>query len=328
MRTTLIFFAVAVLTLVLVMLYRPDPAAPPTENVAENPAPETPAARAGADDRSETVRRSRNDDDGAARSSGDTAVDVEPQTEADRPEGGYDAIGREFHATDDYHAFAESMAEAAEEGNASAQYYLYRALSQCQLAVNRFDGEYPDASDRARARPAGADPREVEMMDAQVERCRGFFENDLAEFGHPQGWLDEAAANGYGPAVMEQGARDFRHWQAGRETDFDPGAVVETLRQRNPETLAKAADLARSGTASPTDQAAWELLACKYGRDCSRNADWVQALCLQEGCPPDYENAEQALSTALGPGGLDRARARMEAIEQALDQGDFDSLFR
>lgn len=328
MRTTLIFFAVAVLTLVLVMLYRPDPQSPAAES-------ETPASRSDtAETRSEsgpreaaTRRDVASDRNGGDRSS-ESDTELEPQSESERPEGGYDDIGRRFHATDDYHAFVESMEEAAEEGDASAQYYLYRALSQCQLAVNRFDGEYPNATDRARARPADADPREVEMMDDQVEQCRGFFENDLSEYGHPGGWLDEAAANGYGPAVMEEGTREFRHWQAGRETDFDPAAVVETLRQRNPETLAQAANLARSGTATAADEAAWELLACEYGRDCSRNADWVQTLCLREGCPPDYENAEQALSTVLGPGEMDRVRARMEGIEQALDEGDFDSLFR
>jgi hypothetical protein len=327
MRATLIFFAVAVLTLVLVMLYRPDPEAPARQ--AERA--ESPASMEGRQ-RSEpaSVRRteSRNESAGAEDSSSTTPTGIEPQEEADRPDGGYDAIGRSFHASEDYHAFVESLEEAATEGNASAQYYMYRALSQCQLAVSRFDGEYPDSTDLARARPASADSREVEMMNAQVERCRGFFEADPGQYGHAQGWLDEAAANGYGPAVMEKGTRDFRHWQAGRETDFDPASVMETLRQRNPETLAQAANLARSGNASPADQAAWELLSCKYGRDCSRDADWVRALCLQEGCPPDYENAEQALSTALGPGGLERARARMESIEEALDQGNFDALFR
>lgn len=328
MRTTLIFFAVAVLTLVLVMLYRPDPQAPAVDTDTPASPSGEPDARADAGPREETSRRDRRPDgDGGDRSS-ESDVELEPQSESERPDGGYDDTGRLFHAADDYHAFVESMEEAAEEGDASAQYYLYRALSQCQLAVNRFGGEYPDATDRARARPDGADSREVEMMDTQLKQCRGFFENDLAGYGHPRGWLDEAAANGYGPAVMEKGTRDFQYWQAGRETDFDPASVMETLRERNPETLSQAANMARSGNASPEDQAAWELLSCKYGRDCSRDADWVRALCLQEGCPSDYENAEQALSTALGPGGLDRARDRMESIEEALDQGNFDDLFR
>lgn len=329
MRSTWIFFGLALVTLVLVMVMRPSvtPDPSPTDSDRESRGEATPEAP----DRSTATRgddTERRGEDRGARGTEEEAATVEPQTVDERPEGGYDAMGQAFHASDDYHAFAEEALEAASEGDAAAQYYLSQALSECRLAVSQFDGEYPDANQIAMSQPVEADSRSSDLMMAQVERCRGFFEEDPSEYGHPQGWLDEAAANGYGPAVMEKGARDFQYRQAGRDSDFDAEAVMETLRGRNPEVLSKAGEMVGMGDGSRVDETAWRLMACKYGRDCSGDADWVQTLCLQEGCPAGYEDAEEALSMMLEPGEMDRARARVEELEQALDEGDFEGLFR
>lgn len=325
MRATLIFFGLAVATLIFVMLLRPGSEAPdqprtfePRERSAEQP------ALVGADRNLDAGREDRKQ---GADSRGETTIELEPESESERPDGGYDGFGQRFHATDDYHAFVEEAMEAAQNGDPAAQYYLYRALSECGLAVNQFDGEFPDEQTLAGAVPRDMNAGVSDLMMDQVRRCEGFFEDDIANYGHAEGWLDEAAAEGYGPAVMHQGIRDYQRWQAGRDTDFNPANIVETLRQRNPETLSYASQLSALSGASEVDETAWLLLACDYGQDCSGDADWVQALCLQQGCPASFDTAEDALSMMLSPGEMEQARERVQALEQALDEGDFDSLF-
>ncbi|MEA5444934.1 hypothetical protein VCB98_03775 [Gammaproteobacteria bacterium AB-CW1] len=325
MRASWILIVLAIATLVFVLLQRPGvdsdtgrdlaPAQEPDRAVAERePAPPREAAREG---RQPEPREEREI----------AETELETQDESDRPQGGYDSRGREFYESEDYHAFVEDALQDAADGDPSAQYYLYRALSECELAVSQFDGEFPDEFELAAALPATMAPGVNELMMQQVERCRGFFEQEPAQYGSARGWLEEAAAQDYGPAVMHQGVRQYRHWMAGRDSGFEPDRIVDTLRDRNPESLSYASQLSAVNNSPQADESAWLMLACKYGQDCSGDADWVRALCLQQGCPPDFDGAEDALSMLLSPGEMDQARDRMQELEEALDRGDFESLF-
>jgi|GEM_PF-3178090 len=325
MRTSWILLALAAATLIFLMILRPGGSLEdePREFEAseERTAERQPA---------ETARSERNGEPEARRErreSPDAETDVEDQEESDRPEGGYDQIGQMFHTSSDYHGLVEDIMEAANEGDSAAQYYLSRILSQCRLAVNHFDGEFPDEQRMASATPSDLHPDVDGLMMEQVSRCQGFFDDSPDNYGEADAWLQEAAADGYGPAVMKQGINQYRHWNAGRDADFDPNAIVQTLRDRNPETLSYASQLSAVANSPAEDEKAWLMLACEYGQDCSADADWVRALCLQEGCPPGYEDAEDALSILMSPGEHERAKDRMEELERALDAGDFESLF-
>ncbi|MCP1728170.1 TPR repeat protein [Natronospira proteinivora] len=323
MRVNWILLALAAATLIFLMILRPGgtPDQQATEFADDSADSERQASSVPAD--SGEVRERRAPE--ATADAGEAVVD--PQPEAERPSGGYDSIGRLFHASDDYHALTEDMIDAAQEGDAAAQYYLSRVLSQCRLAVSQFDGEFPDEQQMAMATPGELNPEINDLMMEQVGRCRGFFDDEPDHYGDADGWLEEAAKQGYGPAVMQQGIRQYQHWRVGRDSDFDPAQVVDTLRKRNPDTLASASQLSALGGSPQEDEMAWLMLACEYGQDCSADADWVKALCLQEGCPPGFQGAEDALSLLMTPGELERARDRMDELEQALDAGDFESLF-
>jgi hypothetical protein len=326
MRATWIFFALAAATLIFVMILRPGGPAPSVDE-DERSAPE-PVAERSVDERQNGVARRTPDEDERGGDPGDTQTDLEPQSESERPEGGYDSFGAAFHASDDYHAFVEDALEAADAGDPAARYYIARILSECQLAVRQFDGEFPDDYTVSTAVPDEMNPGVNDLMQEQVARCRGFFDDDMALYGDPEAWMSRAVEDGFGPAVMRQGMNDYRMFQAGRSSDFDPTQLVQVLRERNPDTLAYASQFSAIHGASRADESAWLMLACEYGQDCSADADWVKALCLQEGCPPSFEGGEDALSILLSPGEMDQARDRMQELERALDAGDFDALFR
>jgi TPR repeat protein len=216
--------------------------------------------------------------------------------------------------------------EAAKRGDAAAQFYLYRALSECGIAVSHF-GEYPGSDELAAGLSPELDPRVHQLMARQVERCRGFFDDDPGNYGNAQDWLLEAARGGHAPAVVLEGMQDYRLALAGRDSGFSETAMITALRSRNPEALAYASQFAAMYGGSEADESAWLMLACDHGQDCSPDSDWVQALCIQEGCPPSFEGAEDALSILLSPGEMEMARDRVAELEAALDRGDFEALF-
>ncbi|MDQ2069784.1 hypothetical protein [Natronospira bacteriovora] len=326
MRATWIFFALAAATLIFVMVLRPGPGPAMDERPDSLPRGEAgPVVADGREARRESPRRVLDEGDGLRTEAG---TRLQAQDENERPAGGYDTVGAAFHASDDYLAFVDEVIEAADGGDAAARYYIGRILAECQLAVRQFDGEYPDEYTLSTAIPDDMNPQVNDLMQRQVARCRGFFDEDMSLYGAADDWMRAAAEDGYGPAVMRQGISDYRMYQAGRSADFDPDQLVQVLRDRNPDTLAYASQLSAIHGDSRADETAWLMLACEYGQDCSANSDWVQALCLQQGCPPSFDGAEDALSVLLTPGELEQARDRMAELERALDAGDFDGLFR
>jgi hypothetical protein len=158
-------------------------------------------------------------------------------------------------------------------------------------------------------------------MSRQVARCEGFFDDDPGNYGAAQDWLLAAARGGHPPAVVLQGMQDYRLARAGRDSGFDENDMVNALRSRNPEALAYASQFAAMQGDSEADESAWLMLACDYGQDCSPDADWVKALCLQQSCPPSFEGAEDALSILLTPAEMEMARDRKTELEAALDRG-------
>ena len=327
MRNIWILFSVAVVVLLGVMLLRPGIETGDGEEnqVARDDrrdaAPEAPVDEVPDDEA--TAEDSERDTESA---NGETAGDVEPEEPEERASGGLGEIGQEFHESEDYFSFVEAHAEDGRAGDGEAQYYVYRALSDCQLALERFD-HVPERHELEERMDPGMDPRIHDMMSDQIERCDGFFEEGMDEYGEAQEWLNGAALDGYPAAVVMKNIDEFRQHEAGRESNFNEAQVINALRSRNPEALQHASQFAALQGVPETDEAAWLLMSCDYGQDCSADSDWVQALCVEHGCPPQTEHAEDALAIFLGPGQVELAKARRQELEQAMDQGDFDALF-
>lgn len=326
MRMIWILMALAVATLLAVMLLRPG--AGPGDDAENAPVSREDAAAGDTTQQPDPER----DEDIAERDLGPDAdagpeERAEPEDSAEAPAGGPSEVGLEFRESEDYFAFVESFAEQGREGDGAAQYYVYRALNECSMALEQFD-EMPDEFDLEGRMDPGLSPQVQQLMGEQVQRCEGFFEEGMEDYGSPREWLNGAALDGYPAAIVVHDMEEYRQHQAGRESEFNEARMVNALRSRNPEALSNFSQVAALEGASETDEAAWLLMACDHGQDCGADAEWVEALCAEHGCPPDVEGAEEALANSFGPGSIDRARERQEELEQALEDGNFEELLQ
>lgn len=325
MRMIGILLALAVATLLTVMLLRPG--AGPGDTPESEPVSREDAARAQPEPGSEQPEREVADRDRTPGPEDGQADEIEAEGADEAAVGEPSEVGRAFRSSEDYFAFVESFAEQGREGDGAAQYYVYRALNECSMALEQFD-EMPDQFDLEAQMAPGVRPQVHQMMGEQIQRCEGFFEEGMDDYGDPREWLNGAALDGYPAAVVVHDMEEYRQHQAGRESDFNQARVVNALRSRNPEALSNFSQVAAIEGASETDEAAWLLMACDHGQDCGEDAEWVEAMCAEHGCPPDVDGAEDALASRFGPGSIDRARERQQELEEALNDGNFEALLR
>jgi hypothetical protein len=206
-----------------------------------------------------------------------------------------------FQSATDYWAFAQAILPGAKAGNAGAQYYLSRAMEQCD-EDNRmyFQHKGQKLSLDEGLQFAVKRRLSIEIAQSVFDKCHGFQAGDLTELGSAPDWLAKATDAGQ-PLAEATTARKIltqdmlkNFAKAGGVPDqsttvtvgngADPRQLLRAaVKSGDPEVLFAIGDV--QGLLYPADsdtnttRFAWWLLACQRGFDCSGGADWVRNTC-------------------------------------------------
>lgn len=180
---------------------------------------------------------------------------------------GYAARYRSAHSMLE---FVRGIHQAANTGDAEAQYYIHRALERCEGL------ELP-------APDAGAKCPEVEAGELQA-------------FGRSHAWLMQAAESGH---PVAQARQSHRLVTGTEQVPPSPDEIMlarrfasQAIRSNDPEVLVEVGNtvsvLAREGEAL-MQEPAWLVALCQRGLDCSAQSDWYRLYCEHDhNCQP-YE---------------------------------------
>lgn len=215
-------------------------------------------------------------------------------------------VSTRFREATDYLEFARSVQAAARSGDPTAQFYLYRAIEQCQ--------------------PGGA---------AQLEeRCRTFRESNPRDLGEGEQWLQMAAVHGQPRAQVVYAAKLVSNMQslppdeASRTREDARRQVAAALVSKDADVVFDAASVLslRDASAAPAlnDAAAWWLAACTRGLDCSPTSERTRQVCQRIGNCQPFESLPDVVrrdamdyATVLG---------RAAEINRLIDTGEISSL--
>lgn len=251
-----------------------------------------------------------------------------------------------FKAAVDYAAFADSVRGAAQAGDSSAQYYLAESLRYCQQNLSRFfmAGGKPartlnEAQVRYAGRPAGYQEEIVEIH----ARCHAFLDDPerWTQLEEWRTWLDRASSEDY-PLAQSKKAGLMHADALVAAVSSDPtvhsdpeaaataqGLALEALKSRDPEVIWNMVNLVDDGQTSSDKAgvlpAAWQLLACERGYDCSAKAEWVRSACDYDPLCNPGDTGQQYLERHLGDN-LDQAKQLAEEIGAALDREDWSKV--
>lgn len=208
---------------------------------------------------------------------------------------------------------------AARAGDAAAQYHVARTIGFCRgledagdagsEAARRACGEilaHPGLADLGAGRPAEAWVTMLgEAVRAGEPRALGYAALHCIN-GSP---CDPMGGSDRNMSLASAQSRAGRAIASG-----DPEAIFSAGRAIASDSVGR----------SPVRGAAWMLVACRKGFDCSASNELNEALrCTagRAGCAPGG-NVEDRLQTALGPGGFAEAYALSQEFSQLLEAGD------
>lgn len=195
---------------------------------------------------------------------------------------------RERYArADDLYRFMQEVLPAAEAGERVSQFVLYLTLGQCQMYLRLDAAEAEAVAERMMLLLNDRPVEERLQWQNDQRRCRGFAGGDLGPLRAAMGadlpgseneyasiWFQRAAEAGYPPALAEGALRISTLSMAERV------AMLEEATASGDPDVYWMLSYHSSGAAA----AAWLLLACRAGHDCSRHAEWFRlSACLQEG---------------------------------------------
>lgn len=211
-----------------------------------------------------------------------------------------------FRDANDYLELARSLHASAKSGDVTAQFYLYRALEQCQ--------------------PGGA---------AQLEeRCRTFRESSVRDLGEGEQWLQMAAVGGQPRAQVVYAGKLLNNLQslppdeASRTREDARRQVAAALASRDAEVVFDSASvlILRTGGnhPAPGEAEAWWLAACTRGLDCSPSSERTRQVCRRNGNCQPFES----LPDVIRRDSMDYESTvrRAAEINRALDEGEISSL--
>jgi hypothetical protein len=265
-----------------------------------------------------------------------------------------ETVASKFKQARDYAEFAHQIRADAESGKPDAQYYLEETLRYCDQNLTRYFGitSKQRTLDEAQARWARKGPgNSQELMQQEITEvyahCRVYLEDpavrpEMQEWSH---WLDLAADNGVPPAESLKAhvlLGDYQVAQYSRDpnptTHVDPAALdnvhelaLNALQSGDPRVLWQMADLVGAdhpqqprNTEGVVVHAAWQLLACQRGFDCSANAEWLRIACNQgPTCTPGETGQQFIEQMALGMGStMDAVKQMASEIGAAVDAKD------
>jgi hypothetical protein len=241
----------------------------------------------------------------------------------------------------DYFEVASNLIDAAKQGDASAQYYLSRALGYCESLYDWYFITYgpngaahrtlDEALQLTASRPVFT-PDDVRDIQS---RCQKLRRTQPPPFGTSQEWQTAALAAGF-PLAQVQSALNLA--LQGRERGQSDKAVaardearrlaLESLRTTDPLVIAQmgdvAANLAGDNQAEARKQQwAWPLAACLREAGCDSMIEWMRIYCnIDMQCQP-FETPVDVIRRKAG-NDYDEIERRAREINQKLDAGTLE----
>jgi len=209
--------------------------------------------------------------------------------------------------------------EAARAGDPAARYHVARTVRFCQFADGR-DGRTPDGARRAcrdiLSQPGLAGLGAEQAKDAWVPML-----NDAVRAGDPRALGYAALHCVDGSPCDPLGGSDRNMSLASAQA-----RVGRAIASGDPEAIFNAGLAIGDGSIgrNPVRGAAWLLVACARGYDCSAANDLNEALLCpsgQGGCGAG-RNVEDTLQAGLGPGDYAEAYALAQEYAQLLEAGE------
>lgn len=248
---------------------------------------------------------------------------------------------------EDYGVLIDKLLPLAEDGNAKAQYDVYKTMAYCQERVKFF---FTRAGRRLSLEEglAWALKRNVSYETAQAvhKKCRKFIDTDPKdEQSAAVDWLNASAKQGYAPAqsalaakiVEEQVRRGFENASGvAASPSTDPldhtksatELLSEAVKSRDPEVLFTIGEvmplLHPTAADSGSERLAWMALACERGFDCSAQAEWVVNSCLTAECRSI--NSQTEVVRILAGDRWHEVQARARELGASLDASQGDQL--
>lgn len=228
-------------------------------------------------------------------------------------------LAQRFAASEDYHALAESLRDAADAGDGPAQWTLAEIFDHCELYAGKYGGN-PNARsafDRALQRMP---PNLARIREAEFSRCAGFIKDPLSmedplpwralamDAGHPPAVLAGWTYAQIAPANANPTLRDITDQLESQHPDvFRAAPLLLTLRE-DPFGATAGNDITRT---------AWQLLPCKLEQACGPDSARVSHHCLWSSCRQRQDLSEH-LRTAVDPFVYSEADRLADAVADAI----------
>ncbi len=249
-----------------------------------------------------------------------------------------------YQQSHNYLEFVRSAIDAANAGDANAQYYLGRALLFCSdgggpyLAYFQKKGKLLSLDEALQN--SAALHRSNGFTQSIYDRCHDLREQGT-EFGTASEWLTKAADAGQPAAqstvaltVMSDEAFKAAAGSAPPSSDKMADARAQLLaavETKDPQAIWEAGEaqgfLNQSFSEKVKNLLAWRLVSCQRGLDCSPDADWVQLDCRVDSyCAFGVSGVDYIRNAAVAESDLPAIEQLAQDINAKLDAGQWDSL--
>ncbi len=241
------------------------------------------------------------------------------------------SLKSQFSSSSDLRAFVDDVLPRAERGDPESQYFVFKALNECQLFALVRSRSSKDEWLTAKSRASVERRQEIARSYDRCEPFIGLSETALISYygdDHDSAmreWLRLAAEGGYGVAQASQAAEEITLPGA------DAATRARTLEMLSAAALTKEPDALTVismlfAGADATEQVSWLLVACGNGLDCGPGSAVIEQLCaLPRSCTRD-ESVEQIALANLGEWGFSQAIKRADEISAALGKRNSASL--
>lgn len=271
-------------------------------------------------------------------SPGDSSPETEGSESAPDPRA-------EFREAPDLLTLAEKYHARATQGDAAAQYWLYRTLARCgaeyraNFGESTPKGEQILSLEQAMQRNPTMTAAQSDSLRKQHGQCEKLRASNPMRFGLAGDWLQAASNSGYPLAQVETASRRVssavQHGGCGgrqKSCEEARASALAAVRSSDPEVLVKAGNMvhllnAEGGnpSARTLEGYAWTLAGCLRGADCTQEQDWVQSWCRSmPDCYPG-EGGADFIRRSTGASFAEVERRAQEII-RLIDAKQWDEL--
>lgn len=245
-----------------------------------------------------------------------------------------------YEESQDLAQFTEGLWQLADQGHPDSNYFIVKAHQECHQFLHSEEPQKLIANLSAPLETLQAsDPSAsigLRHWEQLQQRCSGFITSDQISQEQLNSMLVTAAEGGHRAARLEVIIDALIQQKELVNPAGLQSLITEIISTQDQSALLHLPDLMGldavaflspySGT--DLDQAAWTLVSCDLGLDCSSNHPVLKTGCMLAGTWCRYPSIE-ALYAAEGfpPNIFERMKQRHREILSLIHQGDYQALF-